>query len=582
MAEEEEEEEEGGIASAAANFFAGTVAFAGGGFVATPDVSAAALGPADGCANCHDEPAEPERCSRRSPHASSADIENFPRATAMHVHTGELCVFRYVTHTHRERAENRPRLARDLSVCGLCGWGNYAPFMLRLLLLLSSTALMFRSAGALCMGVQGHALHFRSSVPRLAARSRLLGTKQVCMVAKPDDTAVQPYDDGLFAVAPMMDYTDRFLRFLLRRLTTKATLYTEMVTANTIVHCQESELPRFLEHDTVDEQPVVLQIGGADPENLRKASAIAEPYGYSAINLNVGCPSDRVAGSGCFGAALMENPTLVADCCAAMADGVGHRLPITVKCRIGVTKDRRRAKEIDDEATYDELARFVDTVATRGGVRCFQIHARKAVLGGLSPAQNRQIPPLRYNLVHQLAADFPEMRFALNGGVETIDDAHRALQDGERRLSGVMVGRSVVAKPWHWSTLDTSLYGCDVNPAASRREVLSAYAEYADAMEAATPQRIRHLLIKPAVNLFAGEPHGKSFRRAVDETAADKSIPAGQVLLRAAGQALLDETLDAPPGHLWDYTARAYVSPREHASPSPAAGVADDARAAAM
>ena len=265
-------------------------------------------------------------------------------------------MFRYVTHTHRERAENRPRLARDLSVCGLCGWGNYAPFMLRLLLLLSSTALMFRSAGALCMGVQGHALRSRSSVPRLAARSRLLGTKQVRMVAKPDDTAVQPYDDGLFAVAPMMDTTDRFLRFLLRRLTTKATLYTEMVTANTIVHCQESELPRFLEHDTVDEQPVVLQIGGADPENLRKASAIAEPYGYSAINLNVGCPSDRVAGSGCFGAALMENPILVADCCAAMADGVGHRLPITVKCRIGVTKDRRRAKEIDDEATYDELA----------------------------------------------------------------------------------------------------------------------------------------------------------------------------------------------------------------------------------
>lgn len=176
-----------------------------------------------------------------------------------------------------------------------------------------------------------------------------------------------------------------------------------MVTSNTLVHCSESELPRFLAHEGEREQPLVLQLGGADPEQLRAASAIAEPWGYTALNLNCGCPSDRVAGSGCFGASLMREPALVADCCAAMAEGAGGRLPVTVKCRIGVTDDKSLASIIDDEATYERLHHFVSTVHRSGGVHHFVLHARKAVLGGLSPAQNRQIPPLRYGLVRQLA-----------------------------------------------------------------------------------------------------------------------------------------------------------------------------------
>lgn len=371
-------------------------------------------------------------------------------------------------------------------------------------------------------------------------------------------SGVPPYDDGLFAVAPMMDYTDRFLRFLLRKITSRGALYTEMVTANTIVHCKESELPRFLEHDETNEQPVVLQLGGADPEQLRKAVAIAEPFGYAAINLNVGCPSDRVAGSGCFGAALMREPALVADCCAAMADGVEGRLPITVKCRIGVTEEKSRAAEIDDEATYAGLASFVETVSTKGGVDCFSVHARKAVLGGLSPAKNRQIPPLRYHLIHQLARDFPDLRFSLNGGIETLEAAAEQLGSGSS-LSGVMVGRSIVARPWHWATVDTDLYGAASNPALSRRAVLDVYCEYASTMERATPQKIRSILLKPAVNLFAGEPNGRKFRRAIDASFADKSRPVGEVLWQAAHETLREDTLDAPPGYEWDTHAREYV-----------------------
>ena len=371
---------------------------------------------------------------------------------------------------------------------------------------------------------------------------------------------IPPYDDGLFAVAPMMDYTDRFMRYLLRQLTKKGTLYTEMVTANTIVHCDESELSRFLEHDNVGDQPVVLQIGGADPEMLGRSASIAEPYGYSALNLNVGCPSDRVAGSGCFGAALMRDPVLVAQCCAAIADGVSNRLPVTVKCRIGVTDDKSRAAEVDDEATYSKLIEFIDIVSTEGSVTSFQIHARKAVLGGLSPAQNRQIPPLRYNLIYRLAQDFPHLRFSLNGGIETLDDAAKHVTDNSQ-LSGVMVGRSVVARPWHWSTVDTDIYGTPTNPARSRRQVLDTYCEYANRMETATPQRIRHLLLKPAVNLFASEPNGKKFRKAVDAMAMNSAKTSGEVLRNAAQATLKASTLDAPPGFEYDRHRDEYVLP---------------------
>ena len=369
------------------------------------------------------------------------------------------------------------------------------------------------------------------------------------------------YDDGLFAVAPMMDYTNRFQRFLVRQLSTRATLYTEMVTSNTIVHCDEAELPRFLANDGKRPQPVVLQLGGADPEQLRRAAAIAEPWGWAALNLNCGCPSDRVAGSGCFGASLMRNPALVADCCAAMSDGAGGRLPVTVKCRIGITDDKKNAALIDDEPTYEALHRFVETVHRQGGVRSFSIHARKAVLGGLSPAQNRQIPPLRYGLVRRLATDFPKLRFSINGGLESLADAAEHVEAGSP-LSGVMLGRAVVARPWDFATTDTALYGMAADPALSRRHVLDTYCEYIDGMEATTKQRIRHLLLAPAVNLFAGEPRGKMFRREVDALSKDTSLSAAAVVLRAT-DVLMPATLDAAPGTVFDRHADAYVPPGE-------------------
>ena len=166
-------------------------------------------------------------------------------------------------------------------------------------------------------------------------------------------------DDGLFSVAPMMDYTDRFMRFLLRRLTSRGTLYTEMVTANTLVHCDESELERFLGKEQTD-GPTVFQLGGSEPEKLELAAAKVAAWGYDAINLNCGCPSDRVAGKGAFGASLMRHPELVADCCAAIASGGG--LPVSVKCRIGITDDKKAAAELDEEPVYAELAQFVQTV----------------------------------------------------------------------------------------------------------------------------------------------------------------------------------------------------------------------------
>lgn len=375
-------------------------------------------------------------------------------------------------------------------------------------------------------------------------------------------------DDGPFAVAPMMDYTDRFLRYMLRQLSSRATLYTEMVTANTIVHCKESELSRFLAHDGADpSQPVVLQIGGADPEMLRRAVEIAAPWGYTAVNLNVGCPSDRVAGAGCFGAALMRSPSLVGDCCAAMVDATHGELPVTVKCRIGVTSDKKNAAVVDDEPTYEALSEFVETVSTRGHVRAFSIHARKAVLGGLSPAQNRQIPPLRYDLVRRLADDFPSLRFSLNGGVDSLAECSAQLARPANRLSGVMVGRAVIARPWEFATVDTALYGAAHDPAPSRRHVLDAYCQYAERMQREDQHKIRRVLMAPALNLFSGEPHGKQFRKVVDELATTKrDMGAADVLRTAAERALRDDTLDAPPGHAFHMPTRQYLNPEDMAT----------------
>ncbi|CAM9962985.1 unnamed protein product, partial [Hapterophycus canaliculatus] len=243
------------------------------------------------------------------------------------------------------------------------------------------------------------------------------------------------------------------------------------------------------------------QIGGSDVKDVREACRVARPYGYDAINLNCGCPSDKVAGKGAFGAALMRSPGLVKDLCLAMRDGAGSDTPITVKCRIGV----------DDDDSYEQLAAFVEEVGSGAGVNHFIIHARKAILGGLSPAQNRNIPPLKYDFVYRLVRDFPHVDFTLNGGVNTYEEAISCLEQGAH---GVMVGRSWSSNPWYWSQADSKLFGTK-DPGLTRREVLERYAEYGERQEKSYGDNwlvCRRRLAKPIWHLFHGEKGGKKFR----------------------------------------------------------------------
>lgn len=423
-------------------------------------------------------------------------------------------------------------------------------------------------------------------MPLLSTRSvRELTRRSSLRRARVFSSAVSSPDDGVFAVAPMMDYTDRFLRFMLRQLSKKQMLYTEMVVAQTLVHCDESLHPLHLGLSDAREQPVTLQIGGAKPEMLRKAAAIAEPYGYSRLNLNCGCPSDRVSDMGKFGAALMHDPLLVADCAAALADGVGHRLPISVKCRIGIVKDRKKVTEVDDEADFEKLCEFVETVSQKGGVRHFIVHARKAVLGGLlSPAENREIPPLRQQMVTRLVREFPLLRFSLNGGLQSVDECKRWLNgemhesstgeihaDGvpPANLAGVMVGRAICHRPWDFAMVDTHLFGCESNPASSRRQVLDEYCSFFEEWERANGRRARFLILKPALSLFTNEPKSKMFRRRAGELLAQKDasgeslLSTAEALRRAAEEELLPQTLDAPPGTVWHSHSKEYLLPEE-------------------
>ena len=385
-----------------------------------------------------------------------------------------------------------------------------------------------------------------------------------------------PAPPQLLSVAPMMDYTTPHFRVLCRLLSRRTWLYTEMEVDQTLVHTDHPRLDRFLDFP-LSTHPSVLQLGGSDPETLARATAVAAPYGYDEINLNCGCPSPKVAGKGSFGAAMMLEPTLVAECVAAMAENAGGA-PVTVKCRIGV----------DDVDSYEDARRFVEVVApalppapSAGGRPLFAVHARKALLDGLSPAENRTVPPLRHEWVHALARDFPDVGFALNGGVTTLAEAAAiARGDGAEAyegrefgradegrelealprgaLVGCMVGRAAHADPWGvLATADTDVFGEATNPRASRRELLARYAEYADAAAGrhgitkdgyAVPS-LRHLM-HPLQNVFAGEPNAKRWRREVDETlkrvGRDPSATVASVLDATLG-VLSDETLDAPP-----------------------------------
>ncbi|HMV71615.1 MAG TPA: tRNA dihydrouridine(20/20a) synthase DusA [Pseudomonadales bacterium] len=297
-----------------------------------------------------------------------------------------------------------------------------------------------------------------------------------------------------FCVAPMMEWTDRHFRYFARLLSRRALLYTEMVTSAAIMH---GERDRLLGFDAA-EHPLALQLGGSDPHELATAARVGVEYGYDEINLNVGCPSDRVQ-SGRFGACLMAEPALVGDCVAAM-QAVAD-VPVTVKCRIG----------IDDRDSPEELVHFVATVAS-AGARTVIVHARKAWLHGLSPKENREIPPLRYPIVYGLKREFPQLQIVINGGIDSLD----ACEDHLHHVDGVMLGRSAYHDPWLLAQVDSRLFG-ETDPVQTRHQALEAFLPYV-AREIAAGRRLcqisRHVL-----GLFHGCPGGKRFRRYIAENA---------------------------------------------------------------
>ena len=301
-------------------------------------------------------------------------------------------------------------------------------------------------------------------------------------------------DSHRFCVAPMMEWTDRHCRYFLRLISRRTFLYTEMVTADAVLYGDRNRVLGF----SREERPVGLQLGGSDARKLAAAAKIGADYGYDEINLNIGCPSDRVQ-SGRFGACLMAEPDLVAECVAAMGEAAA--LPITVKCRIG----------IDDQDAEESLDRFVDGVAA-AGARTFIVHARKAWLKGLSPKENRDVPPLDYSRVSRLKARRPELEIVLNGGIEFFASAKEHL--GE--LDGVMLGRAAYADPYLLAEVDRDLFGLDEAP-PSRLDVLDRFVPYVEAQLARgvrLNQMTRHIL-----GLFHGQPRARAFRRHLAENA---------------------------------------------------------------
>ena len=290
----------------------------------------------------------------------------------------------------------------------------------------------------------------------------------------------------------MMDWTDRHCRFLHRQLTRSALLYTEMVTADAILRGNRA---RLLDFDR-REDPVALQLGGSEPEKLAEAAKIGVDFGYSEINLNVGCPSDRVQ-SGRFGACLMREPELVAECVAAMRAAVS--IPVTVKCRIGV----------DDQEPEESLRELIGLCA-RAGVKIFAVHARKAWLEGLSPKENRDVPPLDYGLVYRVKLEHPKLKIVINGGIGTLDEAQAHLD----RVDGVMIGRAAFHSPAMLAEVDARFFGGEP---VSLDAVVDAYVEYvAEQLGQRVPL---NRLTKPMLGLFNGRQGARLFRRHLAENA---------------------------------------------------------------
>jgi tRNA-dihydrouridine synthase A len=297
-----------------------------------------------------------------------------------------------------------------------------------------------------------------------------------------------------FCIAPMLDWTDRHERFFLRLISKHAVLYTEMVTTGALIH---GDKERYLQFNN-EEHPVALQLGGSDPKAMALCAKMAEDYGYDEVNINVGCPSDRVQ-NGAFGACLMAEPDLVAENVSTMQNAVD--IPITVKNRIA----------IDEMDEYECLPKFLETVSG-AGCKTFVIHARKAWLKGLSPKQNRDVPPLNYELVYQMKQDYPQLEIIINGGIKTLEQTEQNLE----KVDGVMIGREAYHNPFMMSQVDQRLYG-EAQNKDTEFEILNQYIEY---MQKQMNKGVylkhmsRHLL-----GLFTGQAGAKAWRRHISENA---------------------------------------------------------------
>ena len=332
------------------------------------------------------------------------------------------------------------------------------------------------------------------------------------------------------SIAPMLDCTDRHERYFLRLISKHILLYSEMVVANAALHTKPEQ---FLGHEPF-EYPAVLQLGGSNPADLAQASKLVEAAGFQEVNLNCGCPSDRVQ-NGNFGACLMKSKDLVADCFKAMQDAVS--IPVSIKCRIGV----------DEFDSWEFFEDFVQTISA-AGCKVFIVHARKAWLQGLSPKENREVPPLHYDFVHRLKAEMPDLNISINGGIKTLDQIEEQLKD----LDGVMVGREAYENPWFLHDADERIFK-DVrpesdNPAdiiagkarpATRKALLEAYLPYVEKQTAeGCPMTI---LVKHLYGLFTGLPGARKFRQTLSNNAPRAKGPAEAVSLVKKAMELVQE-----------------------------------------
>lgn len=300
--------------------------------------------------------------------------------------------------------------------------------------------------------------------------------------------------DRRFTLAPMMEWSTTDCRTFWRFLTKKAVVYSEMVTSGALLH---GDKKRFLQFNEI-EHPIALQLGGSNPKDLAKCAKIAQDWGYDEINLNCGCPSDRVQ-NGMIGAVLMSHPSVVADCIAAMQNAVD--IPVTVKHRIGID-------EMDD---YEGMLNFVDQIAATG-CDTFIVHARKAWLKGLSPKENREVPPLNYDNVIRLKQERPQLEIIINGGIKTLEQSQTLLQ----HVDGVMIGREAYSNPYLLAEVDQKIYGCDT-ATPSRQEVMEMFIVYCE-QELSKGAKLNHLT-RHILGLYQGLPGARQFRRVISEQA---------------------------------------------------------------